>query len=103
MQKTFSFSSPRHQRARVVEFVKGDVRKYVQRERKKKLPAEFDEWTFTCRIGATRETAVSAAVKDLSRAIDAVAQTDTPSVFIEILAVPGHRPRRASAAPRLSW
>ena len=94
MKKTFPFTSPGRERARVVESVKNDVRKYVKRERKKTPPEDFELWDLNCRVGPTAETAVAKTVKELSGAIDEVANTDAPSVYIEILAVPGRRPAR---------
>ena len=38
MKKTFKLTHPKINIARLVEGVKGDVKKYLKRERKKKLP-----------------------------------------------------------------
>jgi hypothetical protein len=99
MKKVFPFTSPGRDRARVVESIKHDVRKYVKRERKKTPPDDFELWDFNCRVGASPETAVAKSVKELSAAIDAVAATEAPAAYVEILAVPGRRPPHLPPAP----
>jgi hypothetical protein len=91
MKKNFPLKAPNKADARVVESVKSDVRKYIARERRKTLPAGFDTWTFACRVGAAAETAEPCEVPGLGAAIDAVATAGAPGVYIEVLAVPGHR------------
>ena len=44
MKKVIPLVSDRHKPARVVEQIKGEVRKYLKRERKKSLPDDFDYW-----------------------------------------------------------
>jgi Family of unknown function (DUF6172) len=91
MQKTFPLQIPGKVDARVVEAVKGDVRKYVKRERRKKLPEGFTEWTFACKAGPDRATA---AVDELSAVIDAAVAAGATALYIEIIAQPGIRPPR---------
>jgi hypothetical protein len=94
MQKTFPLQIPGKVDARVVEAVKGDVRKYVKRERRKKLPEGFTEWTFACKAGPDRATAATAAVDELSAVIDAAVAAGATALYIEIIAQPGIRPPR---------
>jgi hypothetical protein len=96
MKKTFPLTAPGKADARVVEAVKYEVRKYVQRERRKPVPEGFDLWTFACRAGASAETAAPCELSELGAAIDAVASAGAGSVYIEIMASPGHRLPRAS-------
>lgn len=94
MQKTFPLQVPGKVDARVVEAVKGDVRKYVKRERRKKLPEGFTEWTFACRTGPDRATATTCAVDELSAAIDAAVAAGATALYVEVIAQPGIRPPR---------
>ncbi len=96
MKKVFRFSAPGKADARVVEGVKSELRKYVQRERRKTLPEGFDVWTFACRVGATEATAAPCQVPDLSAAIDAVVRSGGTEAYVEIVATPGHRVPRAT-------
>ena len=91
MKKTFPLTSPLHQPARVVEQIKSDVRKYVKRERKKKLPEGVDFWDFDCRIGQGAAEPETKHVEEVIGAIDRAAASGAEAVFIEILAKPGVR------------
>lgn len=94
MKKTFSLKDPVKDSARVIEAVKNDVRKYLKRERRKTPPEGFEQWDFACRIGPDATTAASTPVKELNPAIDAVAAAGGDAVYVEILALPAHRPVR---------
>jgi len=96
MKKTFPFHAPGKADARVVEGIKHEVREYVQRERRKTLPAGFDQWDFACRVGADVATAEVKDLHSVATAIDAVVQTGADSVYVEVIAAAGHR------APRIT-
>jgi hypothetical protein len=91
MKKVFPLSHPGKVAARVVDSVKHDIRKYVQRERRKALPEGFTQWTFLCRAGADRETAAPCELDGIGRIIDGVANAGGNEVYVEIVAQPGHR------------
>ncbi|MGL4401579.1 MAG: DUF6172 family protein [Luteolibacter sp.] len=95
MKKTFPLTSPNHQPARVVEQIKSDVRKYLKRERKKPLPEGTDFWDFHCKIGQGEAAPVAKHVEEIIPAIDQAAANASDSVYIEILATPGHRQKKA--------
>ena len=97
MKKTFPLSVPGHQPPRVIEQIKSDVRKYIKRERKKKLPEGVDFWDFNCKVGLGDAAPEAKHVEELVPAIDQAAATDSPSVYIEILATPGHRLKKGEA------
>ncbi len=91
MKKNFPLKVPDKADARVLESVKNELRKYVQREQRKKLPEGFTRWDFACKVGVD---ATSAAVKPLSEVVDSVdaaAKAGAASVYVEILAVPGRK------------
>ena len=97
MKKTFSLRKPGLADQRVVEAIKRDLRRYVNRERAKTPPANFDAWEFRCQVGVNAETAAPRTLKEISAAIDAVAMTGAPSVYIELRAEPVVQPRRGMA------
>jgi hypothetical protein len=97
MRKTFSLRAAGKADARVLDAVKHEARKYVQRERRKPLPEGFDTWEFDCRVGADANGAEPRAVKEISAALDAVASTGAESVYVEIVARAAHQ---APGAPR---
>ena len=91
MKKNFPLKVADKADARVLESVKSELRKYVQREQRKKLPEGFNRWEFACKVGAD---ATSAAVKPLSEVVDSVdaaSKAGAVSVYVEILAVPGRK------------
>jgi hypothetical protein len=91
MKKTFPLTAPGHQPPRVIEQIKSDIRKYVKRERKKKLPEGVDFWDFECQVGQGEAAPEKKHVEEVIPAIDQAAAAGCASVYIEILAAPGHR------------
>ncbi len=96
MKKTFPLTSEKHQPARVVEQIKADVRKYLKRERKKVLPEGVDFWDFDCKVGQGESAPETKHVEEIVPAIDEAAGAGAASVYIEILAKPGHRKGKAA-------
>lgn len=94
MRKSFPLSSSKHQPERVVEQIKADVRKYLKRERKKTLPEGVDFWDFDCKVGQNDAAPTAKHVEEVIPAIDAAAVAGCESVYLEILAKPGHRKSR---------
>ena len=99
MKKTFPFEDPRHKPPRVVEGIKDDVRKYLKRERRKKLPKGADFWDFKCRTGKDIESAEETHVDDITTAIDRGPKEGWPAIYIEVLATPGHRTAKMQKKP----
>src|SRR4051812_47736898 len=91
MKKTFSLRSASKATERLVDAIKHDVRKYVKRERNKAVPPTFNLWEFDCRVGSDAASAQPAALPDVGSAIDAVAAAGAESVYVEVVARPGHR------------
>lgn len=94
MRKTFPLTDPRHEPPRVIAAIKNDVRKYLKRERGKKLPEGADFWDFDCKVGKA-EPGTATHVGDLTKAIDAVAEQGGTQVYIEILAKAAKRKAKA--------
>ena len=90
MKKTFPLCEPGKDNARVLDAIKHDVRKYVKRERKKIIPEGFDTWRFDCKVGADQSGAANCDLQEISAAIDVVAKTGGPEVYVEIVAAPGY-------------
>ena len=97
MKKQFPLTAANHQPARVVEQIKSDVRKYLKRERKKPLPEGVDFWDFDCKVGQGEAEPETKHVEEIVPAIDQAAASQCASVYIEILAKPGHRTSKGSA------
>jgi hypothetical protein len=93
MKKKFSLEVPGKDRPRVLELVRGEVGKYVNREKRKPLPLEHER-EFACRVGPDEANAVAMPVKQVHEAIGQVAATGAAEVFVEIVASTRPAPAR---------
>lgn len=91
MKKTFPINDSKNAPTRVIEAIKSELRKYVKRERKKKLPEGVDFWDFDCKVGETADTALPLHVAEINSALDHALADEWTAVFFEILAKPGVR------------
>lgn len=98
MKKSFPLEIPNNAPARIVEAVKSEVRKYLKRERRKKLPEGVDFWDFDCKVGPTVEEATILHVAEINEAIDHALAENWGTVYLEILAKPGIRQKKSKAA-----
>ncbi|CAM3884798.1 DUF6172 family protein [Rheinheimera salexigens] len=99
MKKTFSLTHPKHKPARWVEAIKHEIKKYLNRERRKALPQGMDYWTFDCRFGASEEVAVEVFTSEIKDHIDAAVAQELPGFYVEILArACNHKPQANTAS-----
>ena len=94
MKKTFKISHPKIKKDRLVEAVRHDVKKYIKRERNKKLPEGVDFWDFDCKFGNTEEEAKEIHLSEMNKYIDHAEEQQLDSFYLEILAKPGHRMKK---------
>jgi hypothetical protein len=97
MKKVFPLTSTQHVPARQLEAVKGEVRKYLKRERKKRLAEDMDYWDFDCKLGLSSAAAAVVHVAELPQRIAAAQAAGASECYIEILAKPAKRGVRAAA------
>jgi hypothetical protein len=97
MKKTFKLNIEGRNRDRVLDAVKHEVRKYVQRERRRALPPGVDFLDFDCRFGLSEVTAAAAHLAALTGLIDEAAKGGADQLYVEILAKAGHRRTRPQA------
>ncbi len=98
MKKTFSLANPKIQYALQIDGVKHDVRKYLKRERRKPLPENVDFWDFDCKFGPAAESSTVVHVEELTKRLDEAQVQKLDTVYIEILAKPGHRAKKPTPA-----
>ncbi|MCP4985550.1 MAG: hypothetical protein GY928_05600 [Colwellia sp.] len=91
MKKTFELTHPKVKLERRVDAVKHEVKKYLKRERNKKLPAGADYWDFDCQFGNTKEEAAPVELSEINKRIDQTQVEGLTSFYIEILAKEGIR------------
>lgn len=85
MKKTFQLIVANKKKDRQVEAIKNEVRKYIKRERSKKLPEGFNYWSFDCKFGKTQEEATEIRFVDIIKSIDIAANEDLESFYLELL------------------
>ncbi len=87
MKKIFKLTDEKKHEDRVLEAVKHEIRKYVKREKKKKLDdAQSTYWDFDCKIGTTSDTAKVVAYDALIKELDTVKANGATECYVEILA-----------------
>lgn len=94
MKKTFQLRPEGKNPDRVLEAIKHEIRKYVQRERRRVPPKGSDYWDFDCRFGTTEDSAETVHLGAISKLMDGVAAAEGPQFYVEILAKPARfKPR----------
>jgi hypothetical protein len=86
MKKTFQLIVENKSKDRQVDSIKNDVRKYIKRERSKKLPENCNYWNFDCKFGKTEDEAVEIRFVDITKSIDIAASENLESFFLELVA-----------------
>ncbi|MDX2367145.1 MAG: DUF6172 family protein [Colwellia sp.] len=94
MRKTFSLTHEKIKAPRLVDSIKHEVKKYLKRERNKKLPEDVDFWDFDCKYGHTKESAEVIHTSALNKSIDDAVQNELESFYLEILVKPGKRTKK---------
>ncbi|MFH0781429.1 MAG: DUF6172 family protein [Pseudomonadota bacterium] len=94
MKKTFQLTHPKIKRDRLVEAVRHEIKKYIKRERNKKLPEGVDFWDFDCKFGPVAEEAKVIHLSEITKSIDQIEAQQLETFYLEILAKPGHRMKK---------
>ena len=99
MKKIFKLTDTKKHEDRVLEAVKNDIRKYVKREKKKKLAdAKLTYWDFDCKVGATADTAQVVDFDALIKELDVVKASGATEAYVEILAKVVEKPLKIEAS-----
>lgn len=91
MKKKFNLTDSKRAPARQVDAVKGEINKYIARERRKTPAAGADFWDFDCKFGKDTESAITIHVSEINKSIDLFVGDNAADFYLEILAKPGHR------------
>lgn len=94
MKKTFLLTDPKIKAPRRVDAIKDDIRKYIKRERRKKLPEGFDFWDFNCSFGDTAEEKREIHTAEIMSSIDDAASRNLNKFYLEVLASPRNRSKK---------
>ena len=93
MKKIFQLQHEKHHPDRVIDSIKNELRKYLKRERKKKLPnSKTMYWDFDCRFGANQEDAKAMSFDVALKALDKASADKLESCYIEVMAKAVNKP-----------
>jgi len=91
MKKTFKLSHEKLKTPRLVEAIKHEVKKYIKRERRRKLPEGDDYWDFDCRFGTEEALSEVVHVSEINKLISRAESDQLESFYLEIMAKPCRR------------
>lgn len=86
MKKTFKLEDGKRHPDRIIDAIKHEVRKYIKREKKKKLPENTDFWKFECKSAINSEEPQTLDFLDITKAIDNAASSKAETLYLEIIA-----------------
>lgn len=94
MKKTFKITDSKLPVPRRVEAIKYEVKKYIQRERRKTLPDDIDYWDFDCRYGAEEASSEVIHLSEINKNISQAEANGLDSFYLEVLVKPGIRTKK---------
>ena len=86
MKKTFQLKVANKNIDRQIDSIKNEVRKYIKREKNKRLPEGFNFWSFDCKFGKSLEESSEIKFVDVIKSIDFAASENYDSFFLELVA-----------------
>lgn len=86
MKKVFTLKVENKKIERQADTIKAEVKKYLKRERNKKLPDDCDRWEFDCKIGESSEKNHNIKAENISKGIDNFVKVEADSFYLEIIA-----------------
>jgi hypothetical protein len=95
MKKSFQLNIDGKDSARVLDSIKNEIRKYIKREKRKKLPIDADYWLFDCKFGKGDSKPKVVKFIDIMGLIDGAAKDEeVESFYLELIASPAKRKPR---------
>jgi len=86
MKKVFKLQVENKKPERQLESIKNEIRKYLKRERNKKLPDDAIYWDFECRFGKEADSAKQVTATALTTALDEAHSEAWAACYVEIIA-----------------
>ncbi|MEA1915928.1 MAG: DUF6172 family protein [Campylobacterota bacterium] len=84
MKKVFKLEQENKHRDRVVDSIKNEIRKYLKRERKKKLPDDATYWDFDCSFGKNSDEMATVTTSQIITSLDDANSQNWESCYVEI-------------------
>lgn len=85
MKKIYQLTAENKKPERVLEAIKNEIRKYMKRERRKKLPEGMNVWNIDCKFGQNDEEPKEILLPNLTKCIDEAAESNCESIYVELL------------------
>ncbi len=94
MKKVFKLTQENKHPDRVLDSIKYDIRRYLKRERSKKLPKEAIFWDFDCSFGKNSDEAESIKASDITNLLDTAKEEGWEEFYIEIISKPSLKAKK---------
>lgn len=85
MKKTFKLNVENKKPERQIESIKHEIRKYIQREKRKKLPEDMNFWQFDCKFAMNDETPKTIEFTQVTKCIDDAYENKADTLYMEII------------------
>ncbi|VAW57560.1 hypothetical protein MNBD_GAMMA07-544, partial [hydrothermal vent metagenome] len=76
---------------RQIDAIRHEIRKYIKRERSKKLSVDVDFLDFDCRFGADVESSEVIHLSEIDKSINWAVSENLDSFYLEVIGKPGFR------------
>jgi hypothetical protein len=96
LKKIFHLQQENKNPERVLESIKHEIRKYLKRERSKKLPEKAVFWDFDCRFGQNSDKAEGLPASEIIAALDKAKDADWDQCYVEIIAKASYKTKAGS-------
>jgi len=94
MKKTFKLTHQNIKPERQVESIKHEIRKYIKRERNKKLTDDADFLDFDCKFGADQQSSDVIHLSEIDKSIEWAVSEGLETFYLEVIGKPGYRTRK---------
>jgi len=99
MKKIFKNTSENKKAERVLDSIKYDIRRYLKRERKKKLPEDTTFWDFECAFGKTEAEATEINASEIISCFDKASEENWEEAYVKIVAKAVTKEKKVVEAP----
>jgi hypothetical protein len=93
MKKVFNLKEGNKNPARQLDAIKHEIRKYIKREKRKRLPEDVDFWDLKCKFGKNDEEPQAIEFVDITTHIDEASESNCDSFYMEIITTKGYKPK----------
>jgi len=99
LKKIFKLTAENKKPERVLDSIKYDIRRYLKRERKKKLPEDATFWDFECAFGKSSDDKQEVSASEITNALDKASEESWEACYIEIIAKAVTKERKVEIKP----